>query len=110
MDSQKLLGMKYDGGKPEYDLVPSRALEETVNVLTFGAKKYAPDNWKYVANGKRRYFSAAMRHMWVWFRGEKTDPETGLNHLAHAMCCLMFLLEKDLDNAWDGEEPKMPAK
>jgi len=95
------VGVKYDGGKPEYDLVPSLALEETVQVLTFGAKKYAPDNWKRVPDGKRRYFSAAMRHMWAWWRGEKLDPETGLNHLAHAMCCLMFLLEKDIANEWN---------
>ena len=95
------VGVKYDGGKPEYDLVPSLALEETVHVLTFGAKKYAPDNWKRVPDGKRRYFSAAMRHMWAWWRSEKLDPETGRNHLAHAMCCLMFLLEKDIANEWN---------
>jgi len=24
------------------------------------------------------------------------DPESGLHHLAHAMCCLMFLYERDV--------------
>ena len=24
------------------------------------------------------------------------DPETGKNHLAHALCCLMFLYEHDV--------------
>jgi len=25
--------------------------------------------------------------------GEDKDPESGLSHLAHSLCCLMFLLE-----------------
>jgi len=23
------------------------------------------------------------------------DPETGVNHIAHAICCLMFMLDLD---------------
>ena len=41
-------GRKFDGGKPQYGLLPPLALEETVKVLTFGAQKYEPDNWKHV--------------------------------------------------------------
>jgi hypothetical protein len=31
--------------------------------------------------------------------GEKLDAETGKNHLAHAVCCLLFLLAFDLDSS-----------
>ena len=88
-------GRKFDGGKPQYGLLPPNALRATVDILTFGAEKYEPDNWKHVPDSKRRYFDAAQRHLWDWKNGEQNDPESGKNHLAHALCCLMFLYEHD---------------
>ena len=88
-------GRKFDGGKLQYGLLPPAALKATVEILTFGAEKYEPDNWKYVPDSKRRYFDALNRHLWAWKEGEKMDPESGKHHLAHAMCCLMFLYEHD---------------
>ncbi len=89
-------GRKFDGGKLEYGLLPPLALEETVKVLTFGAQKYERDNWKKVPDSKRRYFDAMERHIWAYKKGEQMDPESGIHHLAHAMCCLMFLYEHDI--------------
>jgi hypothetical protein len=86
-------GRKFDIGKPQYSLLPPDALRQTVEVLTYGATKYAPDNWRYVPDATRRYFDAAQRHLWAWKAGEATDSETGASHLAHAICCIMFLLE-----------------
>jgi hypothetical protein len=88
-------GRKFDGGKLQYGLIPPNALKATVEILTFGAEKYEPDNWKWVPDSKRRYFDAAQRHLWAWKCGEQNDQETGKNHLAHALCCLMFLYEHD---------------
>ena len=79
-----------------YGLLPPLALRATVDVLTFGAQKYEIDNWKYVGDSKRRYFDAAQRHLWAWKEGEQEDPESGMHHLAHAICCLMFLHEHDV--------------
>jgi Domain of unknown function (DUF5664) len=89
-------GRKFDGGKLEYGLLPPLALEETVKVLTFGAQKYERDNWQKVPDSKRRYFDALQRHVWAWKTGEQIDQESGIHHLAHAMCCLMFLYEHDV--------------
>lgn len=94
-------GRKYDGGKPEYGLLPPYILEETVKVLTFGAQKYERENWRYVDDGKRRYFDALQRHVWAWKRGEQIDPESGLSHLAHAACCILFLGELDMTEIID---------
>ena len=85
-------GVKYDSEKPKWTLLPFRALQEVVEVLTFGAKKYAADNWKHVPQAQERYIDAAYRHLADWNSGEKKDPETGKSHLAHAICCLLFLL------------------
>ena len=83
--------VKSDGKKPRYDLLPPELLEETAQVLAFGAQKYSDNNWAKGASWSR-YFSAMMRHMWAWWRGEDNDPETGYSHLAHAACCLGFLM------------------
>ena len=101
-------GRKFDGGKLEYGLLPPLALEETVKVLTFGAQKYERNNWQKVPDSKRRYFDAMERHVWAWRKGEQLDPESGIHHLAHAMCCLMFLYEHDIlyskdEPIYDGE-------
>ena len=92
-------GRKFDHGKSLYNLLPPHALEEVCKVLTFGSEKYEDENWRKVEGGKARYFAAAMRHLWAIARGEKNDPETGLSHAAHAACCVLFLLEFELDKA-----------
>jgi hypothetical protein len=91
------VGRKFDGNKLEYGLIPPLAQREMVKVLTFGAQKYERDNWKHVPESKRRYFDALERHVWAWKMGEQMDPESGLHHLAHAMCCLAFLYEHDVE-------------
>jgi hypothetical protein len=86
-------GMKFDTDKPRFDLIPPSAERLLADVLTFGAKKYAPGNWAKVENGKERYIAAALRHINAHRTGEWNDEETGLPHLAHAMCCLAFVIE-----------------
>lgn len=90
-------GRKFDTGKTRYGLLPPLALEETAKVLTAGALKYEPENWRRVPNGIERYFDALLRHVWAWKRGEMLDPETDLHHLAHAVCCAMFIIDLELE-------------
>jgi len=86
-------GRKDDDQKLRWDLLPTKAVEEVVKVLTFGAKKYGSHNWKKVAEPERRYYAAAFRHLVAWNQGEKKDSDTGLSPLAHAACCILFLLD-----------------
>ena len=90
-------GRKYDTGKPQWYLLPWMAVLEIVKVLTYGATKYDPDNWQRVPHAKQRYFDAMHRHIYAWWTGEPIDPETGFHHLAHAGCCLLFLLWFELN-------------
>lgn len=84
-------GQKCDQGKPMVSLIDPQWLLDTSAVLAFGAQKYSKDNWKYVPDHKDRYLSAAYRHLLAFQSCEINDPESGLPHLAHATCCLMFL-------------------
>lgn len=90
------IGLKFDSEKPEMYLLPPLATLEVGKVLTYGAQKYDAHNWRKLENLQERYTSAAMRHLLAHMAGEKIDEETGLSHLAHAMCCLMFKLEDEL--------------
>lgn len=92
VNCEKEQGRKDDGAKIRYSLLPVGTVNQVVQVLEFGSKKYADNNWQKVPNAKTRYYDAALRHIDSWWQGEKTDSETGLPHLAHAICCLMFLI------------------
>ncbi len=85
-------GRKDDSSKLRYSLLPVGTVNQVVQVLEFGSKKYADNNWQKVPNARTRYYDAAIRHIDAWWNGEKSDSETGLHHLAHAICCLMFLM------------------
>lgn len=95
-ESQSAQGVKYDGGKPQPRLIPARPLMLIADVLTYGAKKYAPDNWIRVPQARERYTDALLRHVYAWLGGERVDEESGLHHLAHAGCCILFLLHFEI--------------
>lgn len=92
-DSLKLnTAIKHDTGKRDWSLLPYDSVEEIVKVLEFGAQKYARDNWKQGEGFKySRSFSALQRHILAFMRGEDNDPETGISHISHAMCNLLFM-------------------
>jgi hypothetical protein len=90
---EKREGTKNDIEKPALSLLPSSMLLEVGEVLTFGAEKYTAHNWR---NGIHlsRLTSAALRHILAFNEGEDMDEESGLSHLAHAICNLAFALEQ----------------
>ncbi len=88
------VGQKHDSNKPRFSLLPSQ-IWQVIDVLEFGSKKYGVANWQQVDNAKERYFNACHRHLRAWWSGERLDKESGLPHLAHAVCCLLFLMWGD---------------
>jgi len=87
-----VIGQKNDDDKPDWSLMPAGIIRQLVKVLTFGANKYAINNWKHVKDAENRYYAAAIRHIEEWREGRLNDDESGLHHLAHAICCLIFLI------------------
>lgn len=97
------IGPKYDEGKLQYSLIPPIATKALAEVLTFGAKKYAPNSWQNVPDAERRYLDALMRHLEAYRAGEEIDPESGLSHLAHLLCNVSFLLHFQNERIPDGK-------
>lgn len=85
-------GIKFDTDKPDMSLLSTLAITELAKVLSFGKVKYAAHNWRKGITTSR-LIAAMLRHIFAYLGGENKDPETGLSHMAHAMCCCMFILE-----------------
>ena len=82
---------KHDTGKLRWALMPWDALSQVVRVLTFGAERYGRDNWT-LGMDHTRFSDAAIRHIIAWQQGQDRDEESGIHHLAHAACGLLFLV------------------
>ena len=95
--------VKYDEGKRDYTLLPINELEQVLDVLEFGTKKYKPNAWQGVPNGLERYKKAMLRHMMSYLKGEYTDKESGLSHLSHLATNVLFIMwfENDRDKEYE---------
>lgn len=82
--------IKGDAGKAPMSLLPFDALKGVAHVLGFGAKKYGANNWKKGLDYSR-VMDAALRHISSFNEGEDMDSESGLHHIDHAICELLFL-------------------
>lgn len=87
--------MKFDQEKID---PPIKAWLWLWKVMRYGAKKYAPNNWKLVA--KERYKKALLRHLNDYLSGDLIDSEeggSGFPHLALLLTNVVFLIELELD-------------
>lgn len=94
VDPVKSKGLKHDQGKLLFECLMGElapVLKGVVRVLTYGAQKYSRSSWKNVPNAQQRYTDAFYRHMNEYHSGSHVDDESGLPHLFHALCNLMFI-------------------
>ena len=94
---EDIIGRKDDQEKLQWHLMPWDQMEEVVKVLMAGAKTYGDYNWKNVKELKERYSNALIRHAVKYQKGETIDPQFGLNHMAHAICCALFCMWSDMN-------------
>ena len=90
---------KFDATKVRLDLLPIDPMMQIANVFGFGAKKYFANSYR---QGETvvwsRTYGSIMRHMMAFWSGEDKDPESGLDHLAHAGTQLFILMEHTAHN------------
>lgn len=89
---QQPKALRYNAGKFLMSLVPPSLVRYTAAVLTYGAIKYAPNNWRKGFKWTS-ILDSLERHLVAWKEGEDLDEESGLPHLAHIACNLAFLIE-----------------
>lgn len=74
-------------------LIPGPALIVLSWVMSLGARKYGPYNWRQQKIKLTVYLAAAQRHILSCLDGEWIDPESGHAHLGHAMACAAIVLD-----------------
>jgi hypothetical protein len=90
--------LTFDDGKPPLANLPWHGLRAVARVQLYGKRKYG-DYYNYKKGLEAsRNASCAVRHIAEWMDREDLDLESGENHLAHACCRLLFLLENIHDN------------
>lgn len=82
--------VKDNRSKARMDLIPYLPLYGAAEVLGYGAAKYKPNNWRLGLSWSQT-FASLQRHLWAFNEGKDIDPESGLPHIDHAMCQLLFL-------------------
>lgn len=97
---------RHNTGKPRLSLLPysfwevllrqlnpqdisTTMIEDIVAVLTFGAEKYSPNNWRKSGSWVQ-VGDCALRHL---LAKDERDAESGFRHMAHFGCNLVFLIE-----------------
>jgi 5'(3')-deoxyribonucleotidase len=90
MENNMGSGLRFNEGKPRFDLVQADAHRDMVKVLTAGANKYADRNWEKGMNWTT-VIASMKRHIAAIEAGEDYDQETGLLHAAHVQCNAHFL-------------------
>jgi len=104
-------GLRYNEGKPRYDLLHPFAKEQLARVFEMWAKKYSENNWqKGMAWSK--VLASLHRHLEAIERGEDYDKESGILHAAHvewnahALCAYYKIYPQGDDRAHGYLKPK----
>ena len=82
--------LRYNKGKSQWSLVDFKSLEPMVEVLEFGARKYAKDNWKK-GMPVSQVIESMLRHTFSLLSGETHDKESLIHHIGHIQCNAMFI-------------------
>lgn len=83
-------------------LVPMTAIVYGAVALLDGCLKYGRSNWRKAGVRASIYYDATLRHLSRWFEGEDIDPDSDLPHLAHALACIIILIDaKEANNLKD---------
>lgn len=99
-------GMKFDGGKQDWSLVPWEVIDTLVTRLTVGKEKYAAWNWTKVEDAQNRYEAAMFRHFLEYKKGNRWDddinfknhPSTHLQAAFWNLMCLVYFELQDIKN------------
>lgn len=101
--------LKNATGKARLSLLPPAPLVDITRVMEHGARKY--EDWDWCRSRLwMEYLDAVLRHLALWQSGEDLDGESGLPHLSHAACTLLFLIEFARTGAGTDDRPKLLAR
>ena len=93
--------------KPSIEFVPMPAVFRANEAFKDGAEKYGPFNWRENAVRADVYYNAAMRHLSQWYHGDDAARDSKVDHRAHAIACLMILIDAEDQGKLIDNRPKI---
>jgi hypothetical protein len=79
-------------------------------VMRQGAEKYGSYNWTVHSMRASTYYNAILRHLWAWWTGQDTDPDSGQSHLAHIRASCGILIEQQVAARLNDDRPREIAR
>lgn len=90
--------------------VPLPVLMELGLAMMEGARKYRRHNYRIAGIRASVYFDAAMRHLFAWWEGEDTDPDSGLSHIVKTIATLVVLRDAQMAGKCTDDRPPVVHK
>lgn len=91
--------------KAPVSTVPMNVVAEMGVGMLEGAAKYGRHNYRGVGVRASVYFDATMRHLIAWWEGEDADPDSGMPHVAKALCSLAVLRDAQMQGKVEDDRP-----
>lgn len=91
-------------------LVPPAGLIEVSKVMSRGAEKYGPYNWREQKVRYMVYVEAALRHLYAAMDGEDRDADSDAPHLASVAACMLILLDAIACGSYVDDRPAIRGK
>ena len=105
-DPKEIAVIQLKKDRPSYSVLPNRALRGVIHAFRNGVEKYGRLNWRDTGScAASTYFDATMDHITAWWEGEDNASDSGLNHLDHAIACLLIIRDNQMANALDDDRP-----
>jgi len=109
---------RFNEGKVDLTLVPTKALKAEARVWMLGEKKYGRNNWEKLwgSDTVNLVMACLLRHAYAILEGEDYDKESGQPHAAHIRANAAMLIEhldrkksnaNDTHTAGTGEEERL---
>lgn len=89
----------------QFTTVSHLVLAEVGVGMLEGARKYGRHNYRVAGVRASVYVDAAMGHIGQWWEGEDIDKDSGLSHIAKAICSLFVLRDAMIQDMLTDDRP-----
>lgn len=95
--------------KAPMSTVSAAVMAEVGVAMMEGALKYGRHNYRAVGVRASVYYDGTLRHLFSWWEGEDTDPDSGLSHITKAITSLVVLRDAMIQGKVDDDRPPVSA-
>lgn len=91
--------------KAPLSTVSAPVMAEVGVAMMEGALKYGRHNYRGVGVRASVYYDATIRHLFSWWEGEDTDPDSGMSHVTKAIASLTVLRDAMINDKLEDDRP-----